>query len=220
MAEERIFKPMSHIRMLHIGLAKEIGLKEALFLQQVHCWLLRSKNKVNGSLWVWKNLRDWIKELPFFSEPTLKRTTKELRELGIIRVGDYNKKKDDHTNWYTINYDHVALKRCGWLDDLERIPRGENSQMTGGENSPEADEIEMFSSAVAFNCHSPDEIKMTSSEQIKMISSDQLRVSQSEEVEMSRSYQSIHSENTTRAQNKEIRERATARLPELFFLLL
>jgi len=50
-------------------LAGKIGLKKAIFVQQIHFWLQRSEHTGKGDLrqkrtWVHKSLREWTEELP------------------------------------------------------------------------------------------------------------------------------------------------------------
>lgn len=94
-------------------LAAEIGLNEAIILQQIHYWLRRSKNEREGHKWVYKSVREWQKEFPFWSTNTIERTLKKLEKQELIIVGIYNKHKSDRTKWYRIHYekiDDLALK--------------------------------------------------------------------------------------------------------------
>jgi len=50
---------------------------------------------------------EWQKQLPFWSESTIKRIISKLRKSGLIVTGNYNKAAMDKTLWYRI--DHEAL---------------------------------------------------------------------------------------------------------------
>lgn len=90
------------------SLAKAIGLNEAIFLQQLHYWLLSSEHAHDGSKWVYNTLEDWQKQFPFWSVMTIRRTITSLKSLDLISTTDeYNKSASDRTTWYTINYDKV-----------------------------------------------------------------------------------------------------------------
>lgn len=93
------------------SLAKEIGLNEAIMLQQIHYWLLKSGNEFEGSKWFYKTLEEWQTEFPFWSAMTIRRTLGSLEKQKIIKIGNFNKKKFDKTKWYTIDYERVN-RRC------------------------------------------------------------------------------------------------------------
>jgi hypothetical protein len=91
------------------GLAVKIGLNEALFIQQLHYWVDRSKNIIDGRQWVYNTMADWSKQFPFWSQKTLSRTISNLEKQKLVISGNYNQKGYDRTKWYTIDYD--ALER-------------------------------------------------------------------------------------------------------------
>ena len=93
------------------SLAREIGLNEAIMLQQMHYWLLKSSNEFEGVKWFYKTLEDWQTEFPFWSAMTIRRTLTNLEKQKVIRIGNFNKKKFDKTKWYTIEYKCVN-RRC------------------------------------------------------------------------------------------------------------
>lgn len=87
------------------GLAKAVGLNEAIFLQQVHYWLNKSKHLYDGYYWVYNTYEDWLEQFPFWSNATLRRIVNKLEKQELIIVGNYNKLKIDKTKWYRVNYD-------------------------------------------------------------------------------------------------------------------
>lgn len=93
------------------SLAKEIGLNEAIMLQQMHYWVLKSSNEFKGVKWFYKTLEEWQTEFPFWSVMTIRRTLGSLEKQKIIKIGNFNKKKFDKTKWYTIDYQRVN-RRC------------------------------------------------------------------------------------------------------------
>lgn len=104
-------------------LAARIGLNNAIFVQQLHYWLLKSKNVYEEKLWVYKTLDEWIaQDFPFMSKSTLKRTINDLKKRDLIITKTFNKMKIDKTNWYTINYNNEALKD----DKRLNFPWGQN----------------------------------------------------------------------------------------------
>lgn len=93
------------------SLAIELGLNEAIMLQQIHYWLINSSHEFEGVKWFYKTLEDWQTEFPFWSTMTIRRTLTNLEKQKVIRIGNFNKKKFDKTKWYTIEYKCVN-RRC------------------------------------------------------------------------------------------------------------
>jgi uncharacterized phage protein (TIGR02220 family) len=89
-------------------LAQKIGLNEAVMLQQIHYWLVSSQHEKDGRKWVYNTYRDWQRQLPFWSESTIKRSIKSLEEQGYLLSANYNRLKMDKTKWYSINYEKLA----------------------------------------------------------------------------------------------------------------
>lgn len=86
-------------------LAKEIGLNEAIVVQQVHYWIRISKNERDGFIWVYKTFEEWNKEFPFWSVRTIQRIFKELEEKELLYSSKiFNRAGYDRTKWYRINY--------------------------------------------------------------------------------------------------------------------
>ncbi len=87
-------------------LAVEIGLNEAIFLQQIHYWLIKSKNDFEGKKWTYNSYESLKEQFPFFSISTIKRIVKSLTEKGLLIISNFNTDTRDKTNWYSINYEN------------------------------------------------------------------------------------------------------------------
>ena len=90
--------------MVSPKLAEIIGLNEALFLQQIHFWIGKKAHLHDGVYWTYGSAVEWQKQFKFWSLATVRRTITSLENLGVLVVGNYNKKRFDKTKWYTINY--------------------------------------------------------------------------------------------------------------------
>ena len=137
-------------------LAVKIGLNEALFMQQLHYWLERSENIRDGYAWVYNTRSQWQEQLPFFSDSTIKRTIKSLKEKGLIIVSSYNKAAFDHTKWYRIDYDRLDEVLNEIVDDENRIKVNIS------------DKVRMTHSDIDGEFSQIDEVKMTHSDRVKM----------------------------------------------------
>ena len=90
------------------SLACEIGLNEAIILQQMHFWLNRkTAQEREGRYWVYNSYEGWREQLPFWGLNTIRRAIANLEKKGLLVTGNFNKFKGDKTKWYSINYDKL-----------------------------------------------------------------------------------------------------------------
>lgn len=101
-----------HPLMVLPSLATEIGLNQAIVLQQVHYWLdLNRKAKKDshfrdGNWWTYNTFEAWQESnFPFWSVRTLKRVFKTLEDKGLLIARKFNRDDWNHTKWYTIDYE-------------------------------------------------------------------------------------------------------------------
>lgn len=118
------------------SLAKEIGLNEAIVLQQINYWLQTSKHVHDGRRWIYNSTREWVeKEFSFMSESTLKRTLTNLKKMDLIESKKLAKHTGYHVNYYTINFGAMAQIES----KLEKIKQ---------------DEIKELGNSIGSNCNS------------------------------------------------------------------
>jgi hypothetical protein len=113
-------------------LAIEIGLNEAIILQQLHYWLQKSEHFYEGRRWIYNTYQQWVEQFPFWSEKTIKRTITSLESKGYVITGNFNKAGFDRTKWYSIDYDLLNRPKV-----LVSRPSGQNDP-TSGSNCPDA----------------------------------------------------------------------------------
>jgi hypothetical protein len=124
-------------------LAAEIGVNEAIVLQQVHYWSL-VKLKQDQEPWVYNTQGEWLKQFPWLTERTLQRVIAGLRERDLILT-----QQPEGTNrrtHYQVNYE--ALPDAAILADSSRHIGGlsNNKTETSTEkpptNTPSSDDLE------------------------------------------------------------------------------
>lgn len=86
------------------SLAVKVGLNEAIILQQIHYWLNTSKFEHDGVRWVYNTVKQWAEQFPFWSDDTIARALKHLRDSGILVAERLGENKFDKTLYYTIDY--------------------------------------------------------------------------------------------------------------------
>ena len=84
-------------------LARVIGLNEAIFLQQLHYWLLKSSTYFENKKWVYKSIKEWENEFPFWSNSTIKRAINSLKKREVLLI----KKIYPHV-FYSINEENIS----------------------------------------------------------------------------------------------------------------
>lgn len=93
-------------------LAAEIGLNEAILLQNIAYWVKKNEaNDVNfhdGCYWTYNSAAAFSKLYPFWTPRVIKYALAKLQQGEYIKTAQYNKDKMNHTNWYT-------LTEKGWL---------------------------------------------------------------------------------------------------------
>lgn len=103
------------------SLAVLIGLNEAIFLQQLHYWLLKSDHYHDHRYWIYNTYEEWHNQLPFWSVRTIRRIVGSLEERSlIVSTTKYNRQKVDQTKWYTLVYEELnrLTERADQVDKL------------------------------------------------------------------------------------------------------
>ncbi len=87
-------------------LAAQFGIEEAILIHHFQHWIginrNLKKNLRDGRTWSYQS-QEWIAaHFSYLSKFQVKRTIKKLIKAGVLLVGNYNKKRYDHTNWYAF----------------------------------------------------------------------------------------------------------------------
>lgn len=91
------------------GLAKAIGLNEAIILQQIHYWLRHAKVEHDGRMWIYKTVEKWHEQdFCFWSKDTIKRAITSLKNQNLLLVEQLANNSFDRVNYYSIDYDILA----------------------------------------------------------------------------------------------------------------
>jgi len=96
--------PSAPVLLVQAPLASAVGLVPALFLQQVHYWLQRSRHTHEGRTWIYNTYPQWQAQLCFLSEDQIARAVGGLRRLGVLLMAQLAPDRRDRRNWYSIDY--------------------------------------------------------------------------------------------------------------------
>lgn len=92
--------------------AERHGIEESIIFCYLHYWCVQNKikgvnqyedfNKINRS-WTFNSCKSFSKIFTYMSEAKIRRTLKNLEEMGFIIIGNFNKSAYDRTCWYAIS---------------------------------------------------------------------------------------------------------------------
>ena len=91
-------------------LAELLGdVDQAIILQQIHYWLQKSSNKIDGHVWVYNSMKKKKKQFPWIkSRKSLANKFKKLEDRGLLITGNYNQAGFDKTKWYSVDYSTLS----------------------------------------------------------------------------------------------------------------
>lgn len=112
------------------SLAMAIGLNEAIFLQQLHYWLGATRFTRDGKKWVYNTYADWLLQLKYTSESTLKRTIKSLKHQKLIHVEHFEKLRSNQVSFYSIDYEVLAIISENIEQAIDSIDKVKMTQST------------------------------------------------------------------------------------------
>ncbi|KIE05708.1 hypothetical protein NF27_DJ00050, partial [Candidatus Jidaibacter acanthamoeba] len=101
---EKLLEKHFHPQIIIPQLAEELGLEQAIIIQQLHYWLQKCGKIIDGNVWVYNTFNDWSKQFAYWSISKIKRFFYSLEKQGIILSKKLNACKSDHTKWYSIDY--------------------------------------------------------------------------------------------------------------------
>jgi hypothetical protein len=127
------------IRVVNIRLAEEIGLKEAMLLQQISYWIERCGKNWEDREWIYNTYKTWQEQFPCWCRKTIQRAINKLEALNLIESKPKNAFTGNMTKWYTINYTSEILKKFPLITkklntthvDPKSSPKGQTVQMGG-----------------------------------------------------------------------------------------
>lgn len=91
-------------------LAIDFDLEVEYFLRNVAVWLCINASKDNpeyrnlreGEYWSYNSYPEYAKLIPVFSKKQIRTITSRAVKGGLLKISNFNKKKYDNTNWYTL----------------------------------------------------------------------------------------------------------------------
>lgn len=136
-----------------IEIAKEYGINEAILLNNIQYWITCNKaNNINyydGTYWTYNSTKAFNEIFPYLTQRQIQNALKKLRDLGILKVGNYNKLAYDRTLWYAFTEKgECIMQKCkmedvkkgnGLGENVEPIPDINSSNKTSYVNTDKID---------------------------------------------------------------------------------
>lgn len=128
---------VNEITSFSTALAVELGNAYLAMLVQFFCNVINHHKRMNrnfkdGRTWNYCTRADLAGHFPFLNPTQIKHCLSKLIKMGILKVGNYNKRKGDNTQWYAF----VDEVKYG-ISKQEEQPKEEPVEM---EEPPESDE--------------------------------------------------------------------------------
>ena len=120
---------MSH-HSFEIQIARDYDVDTAIILNSIHYWVSRSaankKHFHDGRYWFYNTREAWVELFPYWTVKQLRRILGNAEKSGLIITGNYNKRANDKTKWYTLSDE--AMK---YFPDLWRMTsQGSDNSVT------------------------------------------------------------------------------------------
>lgn len=106
----------------------DFDLEIAVLLENLSQWVRFNATKENpehrnyraGRYWSFDSYKELAKRFQGWSAQTIRRIIKRASDAGLIIIGNFNQKKYDNTNWYTLS--DAALDYFPKIKSLYEIP--------------------------------------------------------------------------------------------------
>lgn len=103
-----------------IKLAVEVGVEKAILLKNIHWWVLKNaKNGVNfrkGKFWTYSSSAALGELFPYMSPASIRRWLQELESERWIITGNFNRRGNDNTKWYSLGNSLIEFCKVNGMD--------------------------------------------------------------------------------------------------------
>lgn len=147
-AEQQYLEYLKKTRLLVLdtNLAKAIGEKQAIILQQINFWVQHNKesetNFIDGRYWCYNSLQEWQKEnFEHMTLKTVERCLEDLRKNEVV-IARREVRNGKSTLFYSIDYDVMVDLLVGKREWIKRDKSSKCRKDKEGENRQNVDSID------------------------------------------------------------------------------
>jgi len=105
--QPRVTPSQAKVHSFSRAIAEQHGEKAAVILQYLAHHIAKSKQVHDGRKWFFTTLDNLAAVFPYIKRSTIHDTLNALKDKGLLRIGDFNKKGYDRTCWYAFDDDDV-----------------------------------------------------------------------------------------------------------------
>ncbi|AFY71984.1 hypothetical protein Pse7367_3758 (plasmid) [Thalassoporum mexicanum PCC 7367] len=117
-------------------IARAIGLKEAVVLNQIHYWLEKGAGTViDGARWIYNTIKEWAEQLKCLSFNQVRRAIQHLEDLQILKSCKPWKREWDQRKAYRIDYDRLKALQGSICHSCQTELANEPNQIVTAANS-------------------------------------------------------------------------------------
>jgi hypothetical protein len=106
--------------------ALDFGLPIAVILWHFRFWIRKNQNDnrnfYDGTYWTFSTVDGLAKSFEYFTKHQVRRHIEKMEEMGLLKVGNYNKVGYDKTKWYALT--DLAYKNTICQIELANLPNG------------------------------------------------------------------------------------------------
>jgi hypothetical protein len=111
--QEAILKVKPH--SLCRRLADKIGIVPALILKFIAYKVYSVRHQRDGKLWYYAAYRGIAKQYPYLHPSTINRAIEALAKENLLQIGNYNRRKNDKTRWFSVSEEVRNLAETGLI---------------------------------------------------------------------------------------------------------
>jgi hypothetical protein len=105
-------------------IAEYLGrLDEAVFLHNICYWVeinrIKENNEEEGLYWTYNSDTSFTEIFPYFTVSVIRRIRRNLLKAGLIKVGRFNRWKQDKTTWYTYTNKVLGIVHPEYINSIK-----------------------------------------------------------------------------------------------------
>ena len=124
----------------HTQFAMLYGVNAAILLSNICYWIEKNiknnKHFYNGRYWTYNSVQAFFECFPYLTKGQINTALKNLRKVGALLIGNYNKKKYDRTTWYSPSDAILAIYSDRQEVEKEKSPLYKNQKGNHENDNP------------------------------------------------------------------------------------
>lgn len=121
--------------------AKKYGVIEAIIIKHFIFWIGKNKadgkNFMDGKTWSYNSVKGFEAIFPYFTKKQIWNALNNLKDVGVLATGNYNKTSFDKTLWYAFMEEEMFIShiKVTQVVDFSDFPSRENRYSPQGKSN-------------------------------------------------------------------------------------